>query len=462
LASEPVSAQRESRIYVLRRFVARNRWPIAVTGLLAITISAAAIVSTSQAVAARAQAQRATAAIGQQDAVRELYVEAMNTLASKAAAEPDSLRQPNAVSHALWQMMKEMLPRYHDRPPQTQALLQAVMLQLSYTGDFEGSLEVGQQLLDHMKRHGTEAWIVIDTHAAVARNLSQLGRDAESQAVLREALAWAPEANDSAAERSRLNVASELGGDLMSEGRLEEAKALLHEVEDKTRDRYSDYRERADNLHRLAQFYFGVDDRRALQYARLAHDVLIASGSANRDSLLDSHGKMGVVMMANGLNQEAEQALAEAHRLSVDTYGRADRDTVRNLGRWTQALAAQGKYDAARQILTTEQDALARLHGEDAERARVAIRARQAELELAYGDVDNALLLISNRPDEVLSAAVGMDRITLVTQEAKVLLLAGRIDDALRRATLALDALDPRQRTLVPFPPYLVRRRSPA
>ena len=62
LAGEPVAAQPASRIYVLRKFVSRHRWPVALGAAAFLTIVAVGIVAVLLAIEAREESRKALAA----------------------------------------------------------------------------------------------------------------------------------------------------------------------------------------------------------------------------------------------------------------------------------------------------------------------------------------------------------------------------------------------------------------
>ncbi len=450
LRGSPVNAQPDRTAYRVRKFVRRHMVAVAAGTAVIVTIALAAAVSVSQAVDARAQARRATAAVNQQAAVRELYVEAMNTLAATASASPAELARPHAVSHVLWETMKGMLGRYSDRAHEREALLQAVMLQLSFTGDFDGALEVGQQYLAHLKEHGAPAHEVIDAHAAVARSLDVVGRSDEAIALLRAGLAWAPDDPAAATQRTRLNIASELGGDLLSRGEFAEAARLLQGVEARAKEAFPSSRERADNLLRLARLSAGADDAAALRYAQLAHETLLASGTANRDATLFSQAGVAAALALNGRLAEAEDLFAKAHALAVETYGRADRDTVGYFGHWIAVQAMQGKHDHARAALQREIEAVAAMSSADQGRVLVLLRARGVENDLLFGDIERARAAVAPRPDALLAATRSLDRLRLLAAEARAVLLSGDAPAAIERVDAGLATLTPPQRSLAP------------
>ncbi len=448
LHGQPVQALPDRPMYRLGKFVLRNRWPLAAASTVLLTIAVGAGVSITQAVSAKAQAKRAGAAVDQQSAVRELYVEAMNTLAARAADNAGDLSKPHAVSKILKSTLEEMAPRYDDRANEMEAMLQAVMLQLSFTSNYEDGLQVAAKYIAHMKAHGADADRIIDAHAAMGRLYYGLGRYEDSEAINRAGLAWAPDARDWRTRRSRMGMASELGDDLITQGKRAEAEQLLLGVEATASRDFADDRERFDNLHRLGRLYAAFDDAKALRYAAQAHAGLVSSKTPNRDALGDSLGKLGARLLAVGRAAEAELVLREAHQIYVEFLGRADRLTVRALGAWASSLAAQGKHAEARELLQHERRLLHEINNDSAKAATVTLRARALENEWLYGDGEAAVALVGRTPDDIRKGPGVLDPSVFLSLEGRALILAGRAEEAYQRTALVQRAIPPNRQFL--------------
>ncbi|MEP6501905.1 MAG: serine/threonine-protein kinase [Betaproteobacteria bacterium] len=173
LRGEPVQARPDSRGYRVRKFVRRNRLAVALTSTLAASVLVGGGLSAWQALVAGRQERRAEMEAARQQAVRDLYDETMAELNVMANEHPDAFAQPHMITKALQDKLHEIEPRLRDQPEERAAQLEAVMLQLNYTNEFEASLAVGHEYLAHLKaRGGTPEQIII----AVARLIRTLDR----------------------------------------------------------------------------------------------------------------------------------------------------------------------------------------------------------------------------------------------------------------------------------------------
>jgi tetratricopeptide (TPR) repeat protein len=433
LRHEPVLARPDSRAYRGRKFVRRHRVGVAASAALALSIAAGAALAAWQARIASAQAQRAEGEVERQEAVRNLYIEAMRTLSLAAANTPATLAEPHAVTRHLVARLREVQPRYAGRPGEWQALLSAVSVQLNYVNDFEGSLEVGREYLAHLKAHGGDAARIIVAHAALGSTLFHLQRLDESEAMRRAGVAWAPDAGDARTELARTALATELGGLLTRRGKRAEAMQVLAAAADVAGKRFA-----GDALHArvhvmLAGLHFGFDDRAALGYARRADQVQRADAAPDIDERIHALDTLGYALLDNGLAAEAQAPLREALRLAQRIYERGHRTPSRIVGRLAQALGEQGRHDDVRALLAEERDALLR---EDDAASRSAIeRLRLMALrdEWQRGDIAAAASLVSAEPVGLDSPIWMRDSGHYLLFEVRTLALAGRGADALAR-----------------------------
>jgi eukaryotic-like serine/threonine-protein kinase len=238
LRGNAVLAQPDTRAYRLRRFIGRNRLPMAAATVTSVALLASAGFASWQAVVARQQAQaakressRAESEVGRQQAVRNLYIDAMTLLSSTAAASSAALAEPHAVTRLLQRQLRELAPRYANRPVEWQAMLEAVTLQLNYSHDFESSLIVGREYLAHLQQYGAEAATVIEAHVVQGSTLYHLRRFDECEAIRRAGLEWAPDQHDERTELARLDIAMGLGSVLVQRGKRTEAEAVLLKAE---------------------------------------------------------------------------------------------------------------------------------------------------------------------------------------------------------------------------------------
>jgi tetratricopeptide (TPR) repeat protein len=378
---------------------------------------------------------------GQQYGVRSLYVA---TLTALNALDAKALSEPGTVFRVLQDQLKDHERQYRDKPDEVLAMMYAVAVQLSYSGEHEGALAVGSRYLQLLKaRPKAEASTVLSAHLTLGRTLQHLGRLAESEAMLRAGIGWAPDAVDEGSQRFRVNLANDLGWLLVILGRRIEAERILNESHALATRTFPHERDRFFIVHRLAQLHQGFDDAKALALAQQAHAGYVAAGNVAASDMLFSHWNVGMGQLANGQAADAAVAFEQAHRLAHDLYGQADRDTVRYLGWRASALASLGRHDEAATLLQGARAALSTLDSEAARAGLEMIRGHLLENELLRGDLAAAETLLSpsfanslNRPDVA-------DADLYLAAEARALIGLRRADEALQRLATAQQAMSP-------------------
>jgi len=434
LRGEPVHARPDSRRYRLGRFMYRHRVGMAAGTALALAITAGSAVATWQAVVAREEAVRARAEVQRQEAVRNLFIDAMTRFAVLAKDDPLALGKPGALNAVLLEELQGYERRYASLPGALQAQYEAVAIHLNYANDFEGSLQVGQRYLSHLKQHGAEPAVVINAYNMMGRTLFQLRRLDESEAMRRAGVAWAPQATDARTERTRLRLALDLGSLLSSRGRRAEAEAVLRGADTVSSQRFEQSLLRAEVLRALAGFYNGFDDPRALDFAQRAHAALVSDGTGSDDDVETTVYVLGGALQAAGHAAEAVPWLRQSLELTLKLNGKLDRNTVRASGRLSSAMARMGDHVGARallQQLLAEHSAL----GTDATTSNsLTLKARALENEWLYGDAAAAAALVASDPAAYLRLLARRGADLFIALEVRALLLAGRPGDALARA----------------------------
>jgi len=442
LHQEPVLARPDSRWYRTRRLLQRHRLAFGFSIALGLAIVAGAGAAAWQATKARAESARVQAEVGRQQAVRDLYLEAMTLVSTTAAASAAALAEPHAVSRLLERQLREMAPRFAERPQAWQALLEAVAVQLNYISDFERSLVVGREYLAHLKQHGAEPDRVILAHMGLGRTLYQLGRLDEAEAMRRAGLSWAPEARDERSELARLDIATDLGRLLLARGRRADAQHVLEQADARAADVFPRNVRRFHNLTHLATLHMGFNEPRALQLAKQAYEGVVADATAADDEKADDLQVLVLTQLASGRLGEAEANSRESLRLFDTQYSRDNRNRVRAFGRLVQAVAQQGRHDEARALLAEESAAIARLPASpDTRAAQATLRARALENEYLHGDMAAAVQLLSGDATTLLKMPGMRDGEVYHGHEVRALAAAGRTDEALARADTLLRAL---------------------
>jgi hypothetical protein len=456
LAGEPVAARPDNPLLRARRLLRRHPLPLSVAGIIALALlggahaQAAVMVALGagallaawqrrealqQAELARAEAGRASDEVARQEAVRNLYIEAITRLAVMGKDEPAALARPGAVNAVVRDQLERHSQRLQAVPGALQAQLEAVALQLNYSNDFEGALAVGQQYLAHLQQHASHPALVINAYAMLGRTLFQLRRVDESENFRRAGLAWAPEANDERTVSSRLVLSLDLGRLLVTRGRRTEAEAVLLSADALAAERLPGTIQRAETLHSLGAFHQGFDDVRALDCARQAHSTVRGLASASDNFRESDLLWLGGALVGAGLPDQAVPVLREALALTTRLFGLSDRNTVRSTGRLSGALARTGQHGEVRVLL---QEALARQPphspGDSAWLNVVQLQAREVENEWLFGDVDAAVARISPDPSAFLGPLSFRGGDQLMGVEVRALVLAGRAVEALALA----------------------------
>lgn len=434
LRREPVLARPDAFGYRSWRWLQRHRWQAGALATAVLGLVAGTVLALWQASLARGEARRASAEVERQEAVRNLYLDAMTRLVVMARDEPAALVRPGAVNDVLREELEAGSQRTAAVPGAVQAQLEAVALQLNYASDFEGSLAIGRRYLDHLKAHGAEPAVVINAHNLLGRTLFQLRRLPESEAMRRAGLAWAPAADDERSAQARVRIAVDLGGMLVGRGRRAEAATVLAQADRLTAERFPRGLLRAQVLQRLSVFHSQFDDPQALRSAQQAHDLVQAAATVDEEQR-----EFALFTLANGWLGAGEPAravplLRAELALNIKLHGLTDRNTVRSTGRLAGALARTGAHDEARRLL---EEASARqpppTPGAPIAANGLTLRGRMIELAWLRGDLAAARELMVPDPADYARQLSLRGGDLMLGFEVRALILAGRAQDALLR-----------------------------
>ncbi len=440
LSGLPVRARPDTQLYRAKKFILRNRLGVGAASAIALTVVAGAAVALWEAALARAQAERAEQALIRQSAVRQLYVE---TMASVANLDAKALAQPGAVMRLLRDKLRELEPEYKDRPQELLGILNAVSVQLNFAGDFEGALDVGRKYLALLKSTRADPVTVVEAHMTVARNLMHLGRYDESEKVLREAIAWAPQETDVAAQQARAEAVPDLAWALIRLGKRGEAERVLLSAESAAERLFPEDRYHFAILQMLGRLNLGYDDAAALQFAQKASEGYAGYSKVESSELAETLDHLGTALLANGQPAKAETALREAQRRSLELYGISDRATVTDLGRLASALARQGRHEEARTLLAERAALLQPMDTAEARAALVMVRGRQLENEMRFGNSQGAAAFVRPADPAVLGNPAVRDAEVFVACEARWLMWNGRAGEAIDRLSAVEKQMGP-------------------
>lgn len=439
LRGEPVTARPDSSAYRALRFAGRHRLAVSMTIAVLLSLALGGGLSLWQARVAWAEERRASAEIGRQRAILDLYIETLSRLSVLVADDPKGLTSRGGLSTVLRDKLREMGPRFANRPGERAAQLEAVMLQLNYCDRFEDSLVVGAELLEYLNAHDGTPSQVVNTYTSLGRTLFQLQRYEESEAMRRAGTLWAPQAHDHDTVSSRMQVASDLGGLLTARGKRREARAVLTNADVEMAQRFASEHQRFENMSQLALFHLGFDDGAALQLMRQSRAELVANGGAEPRQLADNGWMLGDTLLATGNAAEAEAALTESLGLYRREYGRESRNGVRAFGRLMGAVArhdphrADAMIDAERHFLAAQPTGMSRY-------ADLTFRARELEAAWLVGDTAAAMAVSLPEEAALMTATSVRDNDFVLIHHSRALVQAGRAKDALP----ALEALHAR------------------
>jgi serine/threonine-protein kinase len=441
LQARPVLAHRDSRRYRAAKFLQRNWLAVGSATAVALAVLAGGGIAAWQWAKASQEAQRAELFSKQQYGVRSLYVA---TLTALNALDPETLRQPGSIFRVLQDQLVDHERQYRDRPDELLAMMYAVTVQLSYSGEFEGAWAAGSRYLHLLKsRPKVEPTTALSAHLTLGRLQLNLGRLAESEALFRAGLGWAPDAGDDQTERFRVSLANDLGWVLVLLGRRTEAEKVLDAAHAVAQRKFPLARDRFSIVHRLAQLHLGFDDTRALALAMQAHAGYVAAGNVAASDMLFSHWNVGMAQLSNGQAANALSSFTRAHELAHDLYGQTDRDTVRYLGWRASALSALGQHDEARLLLETAHAALAALNSAAARAGREMLRGHLLQNAVLRGDLAAAEKLTTPSFAGLLTRPDVQDADFHLAAETRALVHLKRPEEAMQRLSAALRSLPP-------------------
>jgi serine/threonine-protein kinase len=430
LHGKPVHARPDSRRYRITKFVRRNLLAVTLTSTLAASILIGAGVSVRATLIANRQEHRAETEVVRQQAVRDLYDETMVALSVMANEHPDAFTRPHAITQVLQDKLHEIEPRYLARPDARASQLEAVMLQLNYTNEFEASLAVGNEYLAFLKAHDGTPEEVIVAYATMAGDLFKLGRYEECKQLRQAGLDWAPEAGDKRTRQARRGIASSLANVLTQLGERAQAARVLTRA-DALASGESDQTEQLANQHVMANYYINFDERRQLLAAQTAHDGWPRIASLDPDQHALDLAIYGAALLANGRAKEAEPVLREAQTIYGDFYGRTSNNNVVAVGRLVEAVSRQADYARATALLDEETRSLSSGPGGLTPASAARLLERRLENAWLQGDVATLNTLVTTDLSALTTPAKIKNNTWLLHYDMRALALVDRSGDAL-------------------------------
>jgi eukaryotic-like serine/threonine-protein kinase len=434
-----VLARPESRAYLARKFIRRHRLPVASATAVVLALGIGLGTALWQTRVARQSLIDTERTLERESTARDLYFEALSRIAAWDLA---TFAEPRSVVTLLHRTLEQLEVRYKDHPDRRLALLNLAAIQLPYMGDYEGALGVSQRYMDLLWESQPSLEQLMDGYKQRARLQASLGRFAAAEATLREGIARIP--NQDAAPVPRARMHSELGAALLAQGKRAEALAVLTgamawaETGGPLQDTIWEL------LRRLMAVHLGHDEAEALRIMQRSHQGVLSQPNAQTVQQGASYLALATALSAVGRPAAAEAALRECWSRYEAMYGAVDRDTVLAVARLAQAIAAQGRYEEARQLLAERRLVVEQRPGSDTSIALQTLAGRQLEVELLYGDMRAAAKFVS-----ATSASIDpgvKDQTVQAVADARYLRSAGRPGEAVSRTTRHLEGLTAQQR----------------
>lgn len=419
LDGHAVLARPDSGWYVARKFIARNRLPVAAATAVLAALGAGLAVALWQTTEARASLQRATLALEREAGVRRLLVE---TLAAVAARDERPYTDPASVSRLMQGKLAELEKLFEDLPYQRASMLNTVATQLPYFGDFESARVAWERYLTLTREVTLEPEQVLEGYIGHARALSLLGRWDEIEPSVAEGLRRVPPEPRLAGPRAEL--ANELTKALIRSGARAKARALvLEHMQALGASPFASHKVRWDMQSLLGRIERGFDDEASLQRARAAYDGYVGNADSSVSQIGRAAMYLGLAHAALGQLDQAEPPLRESLRRYTEIFGPVDRDTVDATAQLAGVLAARGRHAEAQQMLVQTLALVRKRPGPDTANNEVVLLVRQLEASVMQGDLQMARTI-----DEALQGRdeqADQHRVGLVSR-ARLLAAQGR------------------------------------
>lgn len=302
LTRRPVSARAGSTAYLVSRFVRRHLPAVAVASALIVAVAGGLVARTLEAQRADAEARRAVIALEQSEQVQDFLVSLFD------AADPDRSEGPTSLQRLLDEGAARVDDELAGQPLVRARLLHVLSRVYTKLGQLEPALQLAQESVDIYRSEGAESdQLAIESRLQLGTILRQLGKSAEAESVLLEAM-----------DQLGLSLDAKPG-----------MLAALHNS--------------LGNLYWRLQRYDEAE-----QHHRNALAIRVQDPNAGR-KVADSANNLGVILLTQLRHAEAEEMLLKAAEIYAQTVG-PDHPLlagnlnnrgmiVRNSPRWAEALA---------------------------------------------------------------------------------------------------------------------------
>ena len=337
LQGRPVRAYPRSRWYLLRKFVARHRTPVALVAVLSLALLGSLAGALWQAGAARTEAQRA-------NSVRDFIVDLFRT------AEEARPRGERATPEDVVRIGSERVLGTSDLPPETRAELLAVLstVALSMGSEKQATAltDALMELADNLYPRDDPRWIAA-RHLRAEFLVSQ-SREAEAEALLAPLREDLLRRNDPIATETLLTLLRAMSTE-GGEDKLEDAVALMRRVREQAlQNPLLDPRmvlrvliAESDRFSAMHRFSEGLErGDAAIRYWK-SHELPPSS------DVLWLYGSIGNAASSLGDARRGEAAYREAIALSESIHALPHSDTAWFVGLLGSYLVSLGRIEEA-------------------------------------------------------------------------------------------------------------------
>ena len=437
LADRPLLAGPESNAYRLRKFLRRNRGPVAAATAVMIAVITGGVVATALAVklnrtadALRGEQSRTLAALREAENANDTSKAVINflTLDLISTADPNVSPERLTLREALDRSAGTVAERFKHRPLAEAAVRQA--LATTYRGigrnDLalphqqqalerrrtllgedhpdtissafglailrldQGKLAEGEQMLrDVLRRRrrlvGDDHALTLEAMTSLSTALALQRKFTEAESLLRDALARYGRALGEDGSPT-LTARNNLAAMLMQQGKAQEALPLYQEALKRARDRRGD--DHPETLHLLSNLGIALSE---LERFAEAEPLLVEAlerrrrvlGEDHLDTIASIHN-LAYLRVGQGALEEAERLYRDSLQRNQRIAGADHQDTLQTASKLAAVLRSRGQFAEAAELSRDTLERSRRLFGEDDYRSlaaafdlAVALRAQQ-------------------------------------------------------------------------------------
>jgi eukaryotic-like serine/threonine-protein kinase len=389
LRHEPVAAGTGRFAYRAAKFVRRHSGSVAAAALLMLTLSGGLATTAWQADRARTQARMAQDEASKATAIKDFL---LGVFATANGHEGGAARQATTAREIV-SAGAQQLRTDTELPDPVRLELTVVLGDLMHNLDLfdDAAALSAEQVKVSARLHGAQAPQTLFAMVEHAADLRRIGRAAETERTLRDAVAGYERAG--LVNVSEFGVAlTRLGTAEFDAGRLPAAMAALRRAADLF-DRVHPQNNQRSTAYRWIAVCATLLDQFDTAAAALDRAIRVApeQESLKEFSIGFARWSQGELLMAQGRSDQALKAYEQGARALSESMGPANTSTALAITGHARALHAAGQHDLAMQRITAALQAAA---GEPAVRlgnVHDRIRVMKLQLQLDEGDAAGSL-----------------------------------------------------------------------